>query len=130
LYFVALLVEVDRDRRRRVRRDRRDHLALAKLRILEDDLADAEPDDDVGERGLAGLLAVSLLSAVLASTGTVALVESGLGAATGSPTATTNALTTGTNSSPAPVALTARRIARSACTASPVLRQTPVTSST
>jgi serine protease Do len=58
-----------------------------------------------GGRGLAGLFAVSLLSAVLASTGTVALVEGGLGGASGTPAATTNALTTGTDSSAAPAAV-------------------------
>jgi serine protease Do len=47
-----------------------------------------------GGRGLAGLLTVSLLSAVLASTGTAAVLTSGLtGAATTDPTATSNAQT-------------------------------------
>ena len=54
-----------------------------------------------GGRGFTGLLVTSLLSAVLASAGTVALVEGGLGARGGrhpSP----NAVTTGTSGSPAP----------------------------
>jgi serine protease Do len=47
-----------------------------------------------GGRGLAGVLAVSLLSAVLASAGTVALVERGIGqAAAAGPTTTPNAIT-------------------------------------
>ena len=47
-----------------------------------------------GGRGLAGLLGVSLLSAVLASTGTAAVLSANLGAgSTGSPAATTNATT-------------------------------------
>ena len=33
-------------------------LAVGELRVLEDDLADAEADGDVGERRFAGLLAV------------------------------------------------------------------------
>ncbi len=56
-----------------------------------------------GGLGLTGLLATSLLSAVLASAGTVALIEGGLGnpaAATASQTP--NALTTGTSASAAP----------------------------
>jgi serine protease Do len=46
-----------------------------------------------GGRGLAGLLGISLLSAVLASAGTVALVESGIGQpAAAAPTASPNAI--------------------------------------
>jgi serine protease Do len=55
-----------------------------------------------GGRGLTGLLAVSLLSAVLASAGTVALVETGLGTAAAGATQSPNAVTTGSSGSPAP----------------------------
>jgi S1-C subfamily serine protease len=55
-----------------------------------------------GGRGLTGLLATSLLSAVLASAGTVALVEGGLGTATAGATQSPNAVTTGSSGSPAP----------------------------
>jgi S1-C subfamily serine protease len=60
---------------------------------LGDSVADTEPRPSrVGGRGLAGLAAVSLLSAVLASTGTAALLQSSLaGAEAASPT--TNART-------------------------------------
>ena len=55
-----------------------------------------------GGRGLTGLLATSLLSAVLASAGTVALVEGGLGTAAAGATQSPNAVTTGSSGSPAP----------------------------
>jgi serine protease Do len=55
-----------------------------------------------GGRGLTGLLATSLLSAVLASAGTVALVERGLGTAAAGATQSPNAVTTGASGSPAP----------------------------
>jgi serine protease Do len=70
-----------------------------------------------GGRGLAGVLAVSLLSAVLASAGTVALVERGIGqAAAAGPTTTPNAITAANaGSSPA----TADDIAAIVATAKP-----------
>jgi serine protease Do len=55
-----------------------------------------------GGRGLTGLLATSLLSAVLASAGTVALVEGGLGTAAAGATQSPNAVTTGSSGSPVP----------------------------
>ena len=55
-----------------------------------------------GGRGLTGLLATSLLSAVLAAAGTVALVEGGLGTAAAGASQSPNAVTTGTSGSPAP----------------------------
>lgn len=55
-----------------------------------------------GGRGVTGLLATSLLSAVLASAGTVALVEGGLGTAAAGATQSPNAVTTGSSGSPAP----------------------------
>src|SRR5258708_4071415 len=58
LYFGGLLDEVDGDGRGRGPRDGRRDLALAELRVLEYDLADTEPDGDVGQRRLAGFLAV------------------------------------------------------------------------
>jgi hypothetical protein len=42
LYFGGLLIEVDRDRYGSLRRDGGDDLALAELRVLEHELADAE----------------------------------------------------------------------------------------
>jgi len=61
------------------------------------------PRSPRGGRGLTGtLLATSLLSAVLASAGTAAIVEQGLASATfAAPSA--NAVTTGSGSSPAPL---------------------------
>jgi S1-C subfamily serine protease len=56
-----------------------------------------------GGRGLTGLLATSLLSAVLASAATVALVEGGFGTPAGAATQTPNAVTAGSNTTPAPV---------------------------
>jgi len=55
-----------------------------------------------GGRGLTGLLATSLLSAVLASAGTVALVEGGFGAPAATATQTPNAVTTGSSATAAP----------------------------
>jgi serine protease Do len=59
-------------------------------------MADREPRPTrTGGRGLAGILGASLLSAVLASTGTAAALTGSLaGAATASPTANTRAVTT------------------------------------
>ncbi len=61
---------------------------------------DPAPRSPRSGRGLAGLLAVSLVSAVLASAGTAAVVEYGLGSAA-TPGTTANAVTTGAGSSPA-----------------------------
>jgi serine protease Do len=63
---------------------------------LDPPVADRDPRPTrAGGRGLAGLLAVSLLSAVLASTGTAAVLTGSLaGATTPSPTANTRAVTT------------------------------------
>jgi len=65
-----------------------------------DPVLEPAPRSPRGGRGLAGLLAVSLLSAVLASAGTVIVVESALTG--GTPAATANALTTGSGSSQPP----------------------------
>jgi serine protease Do len=89
----------------------------SELPSTDDELAPPpQPDEPVfqpaprspraGGRGLAGLLAVSLISAVLASAGTVALVEGGFGGSgtAAAPTQTPNAVTTGAQSTAAPVA--------------------------
>jgi serine protease Do len=56
------------------------------------------PRSPRGGRGLAGLVATSLLSAVIASAGTALVVEQAINA---TPTPTTNAVTTGADASPA-----------------------------
>src|SRR5258705_8532386 len=63
---------------------------------LDAPMADREPRPTrTGGRGLAGILGASLLSAILASTGTAAALTGSLaGAATASPTANTRAVTT------------------------------------
>ena len=58
-----------------------------------------------GGRGLAGLLATSLLSAVLASAGTVALVENGFGGGAATASQTPNAVTAGVSTTPVPAAV-------------------------
>ena len=63
-----------------------------------------------GGRGLTGLLATSLLSAVLASAGTVALVEGGFGTAAAGATQSPNAVTTGTGASGTPAPATVEDI--------------------
>lgn len=55
-----------------------------------------------GGRGLAGLLATSLLSAVLASAGTAIAIEGGLGSHTATAAPTSNAVTTGSTPTAAP----------------------------
>jgi S1-C subfamily serine protease len=63
-----------------------------------DPVLEPAPRSPRGGRGLAGLLAASLLSAALASAGTALVVESSL--QTASPSQTANAVTTGAGSSP------------------------------
>jgi serine protease Do len=78
------------------------------------------PRSPRGGRGFTGtLLATSLLSAVLASAGTAAVVEHGLATATGA-TPTANAVTTGAgNASPSPLSLSAEDISAVVALAKP-----------
>jgi S1-C subfamily serine protease len=69
-----------------------------------DPVLDPAPRSPRGGRGFAGILAASLLSAVLASAGTVFVVEGALTGAAASPTA--NAVTTGSGATQAPTTTT------------------------
>jgi len=69
-----------------------------------DPVLDPAPRSPRGGRGFAGILAASLLSAVLASAGTVFVVEGALTGAAASPTA--NAVTTGAGATGAPTTTT------------------------
>jgi serine protease Do len=69
---------------------------------LGDPVLQPVPRSPRGGRGFAGLLGASLLSAVLASVGTAAIIEGGLGVPTSAAVATPNGVTTGTTTTPAP----------------------------